>query len=215
MNRASKHLADAAIEVFGRDPFLRFHLVHCVPGTLRFELGVGDTALAYLAEAMRRVEDVAGLIELEEGSRVFACRFWWFPSEGETLHGVLLRVVRWFRNAGVRVPLRGAVLTSEAESDGGHLCVVFLRARWKDRVIQRWLIELLTGGHDSPGMFFGLCLREGIGMHPYDDRGMDVFGPNTDALGRLYSERRGWLLDHDLSGANERYGASLGGGTTP
>lgn len=40
-------------------------------------------------------------------------------------------------------------------------------------------------------------LAGGILIHPYDDRGMDVIGPNTPLLGKLYRDFNDWLLDYD------------------
>nr|WP_259641718.1 DUF3885 domain-containing protein [Pseudomonas salomonii] len=34
-------------------------------------------------------------------------------------------------------------------------------------------------------------------IFPYDDRGMDVVGPNTDLLLQLYRHHHAYLLDYD------------------
>ena len=44
-------------------------------------------------------------------------------------------------------------------------------------------------------MLFNLDL--GIMINPYDDRGMDVLGPNRDLLKMIYNKRNDWLLDYD------------------
>ncbi|MFC6616356.1 DUF3885 domain-containing protein [Deinococcus radiophilus] len=36
----------------------------------------------------------------------------------------------------------------------------------------------------------------GILACPYDSRGMDLLGPNTERLGQLYTQFDAWLLDH-------------------
>jgi hypothetical protein len=38
----------------------------------------------------------------------------------------------------------------------------------------------------------------GVLIHPYDDRGLDVVGPNQEAIRKLYTENNEWLLDYDL-----------------
>ena len=37
----------------------------------------------------------------------------------------------------------------------------------------------------------------GILACPYDSRGMDLLGPNTERLGQLYTQFDAWLLDYD------------------
>lgn len=39
--------------------------------------------------------------------------------------------------------------------------------------------------------------ERGIVIHPYDDRGMDVAGPNHALLAELYTRFNGYLLDYD------------------
>src|SRR5699024_97342 len=50
-------------------------------------------------------------------------------------------------------------------------------------------------------------LQDGLVMYPYDDRGMDIVGPNTEALSGLYSKHHSWLLPYDLPTMQATYGA--------
>lgn len=43
---------------------------------------------------------------------------------------------------------------------------------------------------------------------PYDDRGMDITGPNTERLARLYHQFNAWLLDYDRARMAEMFSAS-------
>lgn len=52
---------------------------------------------------------------------------------------------------------------------------------------------------------YGYNIDLGVMLHPYDDRGMDVYGPNRDKISGLYAGRRDWLLDYDLTEMNRRY----------
>ncbi|HYW07655.1 MAG TPA: DUF3885 domain-containing protein, partial [Longimicrobium sp.] len=40
-------------------------------------------------------------------------------------------------------------------------------------------------------------VERGILVHPYDDRGMDVIGPNRELMAAAYSRFTGYLLDYD------------------
>ena len=42
-------------------------------------------------------------------------------------------------------------------------------------------------------------------VHPYDDRGMDVIGPDRDSLMPLYERLNGWLLDHDRNAMDAKF----------
>jgi hypothetical protein len=50
----------------------------------------------------------------------------------------------------------------------------------------------------NPGCSYYLFnLQEGLLAFPYDDRGMDVVGPNRDLLTMLYRKYGTYLLDYD------------------
>jgi hypothetical protein len=43
-------------------------------------------------------------------------------------------------------------------------------------------------------------------VFPYDDRGMDVVGPNRSLLAGLYSKHHRYLLGHDLPAMKATFG---------
>ena len=47
----------------------------------------------------------------------------------------------------------------------------------------------------------------GILAHPYDDRGMDLIGPNTTRLKEIFDTYYSWLLSYDLDAMNQSYGS--------
>ena len=52
-----------------------------------------------------------------------------------------------------------------------------------------------------------LNLRTGVAVFPYDDRGMDIVGPNTSVLRDLFFQHQELLLPHDLHIMQTTYGA--------
>ena len=57
----------------------------------------------------------------------------------------------------------------------------------------------------KPSFWFDLYIYDielGVLVHPYDDRGMDVVGPNKFMINRIYTEFNTWLLDYDLEAMN-------------
>jgi len=77
--------------------------------------------------------------------------------------------------------------------------------------LSQWILERLIQDvaqprgplYEAHPILFNVDL--GIMMHPYDVRGMDVFGPNIDLLKMLYNKRNTWLLDYDRERMDELY----------
>ena len=44
-----------------------------------------------------------------------------------------------------------------------------------------------------------------IAVHPYDDRGLDVIGPDRESLAPLYGQLSGWLLDYDRDAMDVKF----------
>lgn len=54
-------------------------------------------------------------------------------------------------------------------------------------------------------------LDQRILIHPYDDRGMDVLGPNRERMREIYTKYVDWLLPYNIDEMQERYSeAGLG-----
>jgi len=51
-------------------------------------------------------------------------------------------------------------------------------------------------------------LETGLLVWPYDDRGMDVVGPNRKKLATLYHKYSSYLLDYDRAKMDETFGAN-------
>ena len=60
-------------------------------------------------------------------------------------------------------------------------------------------------------------LQDRVMVFPYDDRGMDIVGPNRDLLSRLYQRHNAWLLDHDRPAMDAVYAdlATVSGNAQP
>ena len=57
-----------------------------------------------------------------------------------------------------------------------------------------------------------LSLSNGLVLHPYDDRGMDVVASTRSPLQSLYGNFGDWLLDYDKPRMNEVFGGCPGDG---
>lgn len=58
-----------------------------------------------------------------------------------------------------------------------------------------------------PGWMYIADKELGIVAHPYDDRGMDIAGPNRQLLRRLYVEFNDWLLDYNRKRMDGGFGS--------
>ena len=55
-------------------------------------------------------------------------------------------------------------------------------------------------------------VERGVLAHPYDDRGMDVIGPDKALLKELYDRFNAYLLDYDRARMDARFGGGEGAG---
>lgn len=65
------------------------------------------------------------------------------------------------------------------------------------------------------GSLYVASRERGIVVHPYDDRGMDIAGPNHALLAELHQRFHGYLLDHDRERMDTFFGADPSASSTP
>ena len=80
----------------------------------------------------------------------------------------------------------------------------------------RWLAKVAVlndhGGHEGQSFrFYLMNPRTQVLIHPYDDRGADVYASTVEELRPFYNRFGAWLLDQDRSGADEM----MSGGQLP
>ena len=49
-------------------------------------------------------------------------------------------------------------------------------------------------------------LNKKVLIHPYDDRGVDIYSPDNKFMGNLFKKYNGYLLDYDRAKMNSVYG---------
>lgn len=60
--------------------------------------------------------------------------------------------------------------------------------------------------HPNPGCKIYLTnIEDGVLIHPYDDRGMDIIGPNTRVLESLFETYSDCFLDFDREAMNDTF----------
>lgn len=178
-------------------------LFYCFPGGLRFELSESgaplDMVLQALAKAQPICEDIFGQTE-----SLVVC----FRRRAESSPFGYRKTIRELRNAGVVLPkARNIWLEAVEEED------------WFDEGLEEWWLNIAFVApvalvrnvlwcafasdfgciHPRPNCITYLFdLERGVMVFPYDDRGMDVVGPNHEVLSSIFAKHRGALLEYDM-----------------
>lgn len=191
------------VNVFGPRA-LDFALFYKHEGALRFELSVGDGYINLFTSAYDRAREILGFLFRESADLVVILSY--FQGEG-------LSVFRSLRDCGLRVPRSRIAWRGRMEGDEdpeGWTYVAF-------RAPKEMLTPLLWGVLAEelgirPRLVCNLHLADparGVLAHPYDDRGMDVIGPNKALLQQLFRRFNSYLLDYDRAQMEEYFGSAL------
>lgn len=193
-------------EIVGRT--YRHALFYNFPGGLRFELSEGSDSLDLALSALRKAsvvcDDVfAGeeriLVHLE--ARAPKSRFG------------LRTMLRELKVAGIPIPKARDVWFDAEEPDEDDdedlhlLCCVFEISTTKlHNLIWCAITTDLGSLRPKPRCkVYLLNVNNGLVVHPYDDRGMDVIGQNKSALSALYTRHNDLLLEYDIKAMRQTF----------
>lgn len=182
--------------VFGPNAFAAA-LFYANEPALRFELSRHGAPVDLFTQAFDRAREILGYVFGESTSPVVVLAFY---DTGPPVRN--LAVFRSLRRCGVRLRRPWACWT---EGDGGadpeERTLVAFRAEAAD--VDRILWGALAA---DLGIRPALACRayfadpeRGVLVHPYDDRGMDVIGPDHALLSALFHRFHGYLLDYDMA----------------
>ncbi len=187
--------------IFDRPLFYRYE------GGLRLELSQGGTNLNQFLTAVTRAKTVCDEVFQSEPNIVICMQSY------VTNLSDFLGAIRELREAGIVIPsCREHWLVPEPDD------VELVRRMMCFTLPKEYIVNVLWSACSSdihairprPGFscyIFNLDL--GIAMLPYDDRGMDIVGPNHDYLKSLYNKFQGFLLDHDRQVMNNTFQKKL------
>ncbi len=209
---------DAAPErlygVFGENAF-EGGLFYVNEPALRFELSRGGSRVEQFTQAYDRAREIAGHVFRGSASLVVVLAW---PGEGPPVRH--MDVFRSLRACGVRMGRPRSCWTREYEADGD------------DPTERRTLVAFRADASALDGLLWGalgvdLGIRprllarvyladpeRGLLLYPYDDRGMDVIGPDRERLRELFARFHDYLLAYDLA-RMEGFFAPGGAGPTP
>ena len=211
MQGESIPLQQAIDEIFEGKAFER-PLFYKYPGGLRFELSEGGTAIEQFLTAMKKSRAICEDIFDTEGALVACLRV---PSRP---HPFAHRsVLAQLKGAGIRIPAARAIWCepiagpdwSFDEGERGWWINVAFRAPQALLPSFLWCAMAADLGSIRPRPFcstYLFHLERRVMVWPYDDRGMDVVGPNREFLAQLYRTHHHHLLDHDRASMEETFG---------
>jgi len=171
---------------------------YCNPGGLRFELSAGGSPVEQFLTAHRKASAICR--EVFDRAQTFTvCMSVYLYKPAFSFRDNL----RKLRLAGIRIPRSKAIWVAlDGDGDGaddGLLHVAFAADR---ALLDNFLwCALATDLTIEPCPHFSairlIDLDKAVLVHPYDDRGMDVVGPNHALLSELYSKFNVELLEYD------------------
>lgn len=204
----SKVLSTFGCAELPRAPFYHFDFA------LRFELGGEEVSakrpIRRFIQAFERAEDIAQLLFQNTASL-------WVLSAEDDYEG----------RSPSRKALKSLKYSSLSKKDFHHFSSTIQREDdrvFDDEYRRHWFAAKLKAPQQlAEVLWLSLAAELGIrpaihtqiyfvdfdrkvAMHPYDDRGLDVFGMDRDVLLSLFNHRRSWLLDHDLERMEQVFG---------
>jgi Domain of unknown function (DUF3885) len=197
--------------VFEGKAFLR-PLFYLYPAGLRFELSEGGSVINQFVLALRKAEGICADIFGTTDSFVTCLRF-----RAEVSRFAHRKLLSELRSAGIRVSRNRSIwlaplpVENRFDQNVGEWWVnVAFEAPLS--LVQSILWCAFAGELDSirprpQCQFYLFNIQDRVMVFPYDDRGMDVVGPNRQLLAKLYSSHRQHLLSHDLPVMQATFGA--------
>lgn len=169
---------------------------------LRFELSGGDGYVEMFTRAYDRAREILSVVFAD--TRELTVVLSEVGGGGMRSH---LSGFRALRGCGIPLPRPYAAWSETTGEEWDHEERGFLAFRCAPAMLNRLLWgALATEIGVRPRLVSHLYLADperGILAHPYDDRGMDVIGPNHTLLRELYTRFDAYLLDYDRARMDE------------
>lgn len=211
MSSRAADVQRAIEEIFEGRAFQR-PLFYKYPGGLRFELSEGATVTEQFLSAMAKSRVICEDI-FDADSSLVACLRVPVPP-GPFAHRSALNELR---GVGIRIPPDRAIWQeaitnpdgSANEGEQGWWLNIAFRAPSSLLPHFLWCAMAAEFGSIRPRpncSIYLFHLERRVMVWPYDDRGMDVVGPNREFLAQLYRRHHRHLLNHDRMAMEKSFG---------
>lgn len=173
-------------------------------GSLRFELSEGGTYAEMFFQAYAKASEILDAV-FEEQEELHACLGFY----GEkTLLGSL-SVFRGIQDCQISIPKSECEIWQGIEPEEELLRTYIAFPVQKGDIPKLLWSALAADLGVRPRAncdVYLFSIKQGILAHPYDDRGMDVIGPNKALLRGLFNKYRHYLLEYDMAEMERQYG---------
>lgn len=188
-------LRDEIHRVFGAHA-LDWGLFYANAPALRFELSGSDSYIEMFTRAWDRAREILAVVFAETAELTVV-----LSDAGGGRMLAHLSSFRALRDCEIELPRPYEVWTETTGPEWENLDRVFLAFTGGRELLNRLLWGVLANEIGIrprlPSQLYLADLQRGILAHPYDDRGMDVIGPNHTLLRELYTRFDAYLLDYD------------------
>ena len=168
-------------------------------GGLRFELSEGGSPLDQVLTALRKATSICGDV-FPENSRILVHLQRWLAFSGFALR----KTLRELQDAGIEIPAERNIWHEPVgENDGwedGFVvhCAFEVPASKLQNLLWCALVTDFRPFQPNPHcLVYLIDAANGILVHPYDDRGMDIICRRPALLKPLYEKHGRYLLDYD------------------
>jgi hypothetical protein len=201
----STGMIEETFKTFGKHSF-QHAIFYSNQDCLRFELSEGaefDSRISMFQTALTRTTDVLNTV-FEKSDKVSIC----FAFAGDSFIENLSQF-KEIKSLGFIIPKKRYVHSEWDEEEEWHRNYIFFTIDKSE--LHKLLFGCLANELGiSPSFWFSMYVFDvklGVLAHPYDDRGMDLVGPNKLILRRIYKHYNSWLLNYDLPVMRQWFGA--------
>jgi hypothetical protein len=188
-------------------------LFYSYPGGLRFELSETGGIVEQFLTAIRKSLDICADIFVDAPALLVCLRI--YSGSNRFAHRATIRALR---SAGIDIPAERTVWSEEidpeewcCEGEPEYWINVAFEAPVTQLQAFLWCALAKDFGEIQPNPqcdFYLFNLQRQVMVFPYDDRGMDVVGPNRDLLSQLYGRHNDYLLDYDRGAMDDTFGGA-------
>jgi hypothetical protein len=181
----------------------RHALFYNFAGGLRFELSEGGSPLDQVLTALGKASAICADVFAQETSIHVHLQKYCPSSRFQLRH-----TLRELALAGLSIPrcreIWVAQLPTEEQDEGDdegawiNLAFEVPKAKLQNLLWCAFASDFESLHPNPHCLVYLLNPEQGIIVHPYDDRGMDIIGGKRVPLQKLYDAHKAWLLDYDI-----------------
>lgn len=201
MKHNNKHRTEIE-SVFGPHA-LTSPIFYLNPGGLRFELSAGGSYIHQFITAQIKAREICNFIFEGIDEILLCCEYF-----GKYDQSGLLSVARSLKEIELwPQATKEYWFVPEADNDilGQHIIAFKISMKYLDNILWSNISSDLGVRPSASCRLHMFDFNRSIHVFPYDDRGMDVVGPNHDMLKKVYLKYYHYLLDSDIDSMKETF----------